>query len=218
LIEGVKSNNLPAIITFIDFRKAFDTIHRGKMLKILNAYGIPNQIVSAIGMMYESTMARVISPDGETDLFEIAAGVLQGDTLAPYLFVIVLDYALRIAIEGKEEELGFHLERRRSRRVGPEVLTDLDFADDIALISGEIQQAQELLQRVEQSVGKVGLKMNVGKTKFMSFNHENTSSRPTMAQTLKKLTTSNTSVLGWRVRKMTSSSAKLQRGEHATSY
>ena len=88
--------------------------------------------------------------------------------------MIVLDYALRIAIEGQEEELGFHLERRRSRRVGPEVLTDLDFADDIALISGEIQQAQELLQRVEKSVGKVGLKMNVGKTKFMSFNHKNT--------------------------------------------
>ena len=41
LIEGIKANNLPAIITFIDFRKAFDTIHRGKMLKILAAYGIP---------------------------------------------------------------------------------------------------------------------------------------------------------------------------------
>ena len=39
LIEGIKSNNLPAIITFIDFKKAFDTIHRGKMIKILKAYG-----------------------------------------------------------------------------------------------------------------------------------------------------------------------------------
>ena len=37
LMEGIKSNNLPAIITFIDFRKAFDTIHRSKMLKILKA-------------------------------------------------------------------------------------------------------------------------------------------------------------------------------------
>ena len=36
LIEGVKANNLPSVITYIDFRKAFDTIHRGKMLKILN--------------------------------------------------------------------------------------------------------------------------------------------------------------------------------------
>ena len=219
LIEGVKANNLPAVITFIDFKKAFDTIHRGKMLKILNAYGIPNQIVSAIGRMYENTMARVISPDGETDLFEIAACVLQGDTLAPYLFVIVLDYALRIAIEGQEEELGFHLERRRSRRVGPEVLTDLDFADDIALVSGEIQQAQELLQRVEKSVGKVGLKINVRKTKFMSFNHKNTIIKTNNGTDLEEV--DDFKYLGaWMasIRKKTSSSARLQHGEPATNY
>ena len=170
LIEGVKTNNLPAIITYIDFKKAFDTIHRGKMLKILEAYGIPHQIVDAVGKMYESTWAKVISPDGETELFEILAGVLQGDTLAPYLFVIVLDFALRMAIEGEKEELEFHLDRRRSRRIGPKVVTDFDFADDIALLSEEMQQAQELLQRVETSVAKVGLKMNASKTKFMSYN------------------------------------------------
>ena len=112
-------------------------------------------------------------PDGETDLFDILAGVLQGDTLAPYLFVIVLDYALRMAIDGKEQELGFHLERRKSRRIGPVSVTDLDFADDIALLSMDIRQAQELLQSVERCVGKVGLKMNSGKTKYMSYNqHE----------------------------------------------
>ena len=173
LIEGIKSNNRPAIITFIDFRKAFDTIHRGKMLTILKAYGIPDLIVEAIGKMYENTRAKVVSPDGETDLFDILSGVLQGDTLAPYLFVIVLDYALRMAIDGKEEELGFHLERRKSRRIGPVAVTDLDFADDIALLSMDIRQAQELLQSVERCVGKVGLKMNAGKTKYMSYNqHE----------------------------------------------
>ena len=51
LIEGVKEKQLPAIITFIDFRKAFDTIYRGKMLKILKAYGIPEQIVNTISGM-----------------------------------------------------------------------------------------------------------------------------------------------------------------------
>lgn len=172
LIEGVKAKNLPAIITFIDFKKAFDTIHRGKMMKILRAYGIPTQIVKAIGTMYEDTKAKVISPDGETKLFDILAGVLQGDTLAPYLFVIVLDYALKVAIDGKEEKLGFQLVRRQSRRIGPEVVTDLDFADDIALLSEQVHQAQELLSLVEASVAKVGLKMNAGKTKFMSFNQK----------------------------------------------
>ncbi len=51
-------------------------------------------IVEAVGKMYENTKAKVVSPDGETELFDLLAGVLQGDTLAPYLFIIVLDYAL----------------------------------------------------------------------------------------------------------------------------
>ena len=58
------------------------------MLKILRANGIPRQIVEALGSMYQNTMSKVIFPDGETELFEILAGILQGDTLAPYLFVV----------------------------------------------------------------------------------------------------------------------------------
>ncbi len=172
IIEGVKSNNLSAIVTFIDFTKAFDTIHRGKMVKILRAYGIPEELVLAIEDMYQGTKAKVLSPGGETEPFTISSGVLQGDTLAPYLFIIVLDYALRKAIHGKEEELGFCLKKRRSRRVGPEVITDLDFADDIALLSEQIRQAQELLNGVEVQCGKIGLRINAKKTKCMVFNIE----------------------------------------------
>ena len=62
------------------------------MLKILKAYEIPVRLISAIGLMYEGTQARVITPDGETEFFSILARVLQGDTLAPYLFAITLDY------------------------------------------------------------------------------------------------------------------------------
>ena len=91
IIEGVKRNNLKAVLLFVDFSKAFDSVHRGKMMKILSAYGIPDQLVNAIAKFYENTKARVLSPDGETDYFEILAGVLQGDTLAPYLFAIVID-------------------------------------------------------------------------------------------------------------------------------
>ena len=82
LIEGVRRNNLKCIIIFIDFRKAFDSIHRGRMMTILKAYDIPDNILKAISLMYENTKARVLSPDGETELFDILAGVLQGGTLA----------------------------------------------------------------------------------------------------------------------------------------
>ena len=169
ILEGVNEKNLSAIVTFIDFKKAFDTIHRGKMLKILKAYGIPEIIVDAIQDSYSETRAKVTTPDGETDEFEISAGVLQSDTLAPYLFIITLDYCLRSAIDGREEDLGFTVRPRR-RRIGPFNITDLDFADDIALLSNTASQAQELLDKVEHAALRVGLHMNAKKPQFMAFN------------------------------------------------
>ena len=85
---------------FVDFKKAFDSIHRHKMLEILTKYGVPKKLVDAIGKLYESTFASVISPDSKTDLFQIQVGVLQGDTLVPFVFVLVVDYAMKQAIHG----------------------------------------------------------------------------------------------------------------------
>jgi hypothetical protein len=52
MIEGIKRKHLPAVMTFIDFKKAFNSILRGKMLRILDAYGIPGPVVRAISAKY----------------------------------------------------------------------------------------------------------------------------------------------------------------------
>ena len=109
IIEEVKKNNLAAVLCFIYFKKAFDSIHRAVMVKILRAYGVPPNLLRAIETMYRDTRAKVVTPDGETEEFEIHAGVLQGDTLAPFLFVVALDYALRKAISGRELNLASQL-------------------------------------------------------------------------------------------------------------
>ena len=75
-------------------------------MKILKAYGVPPNLLRAIETMYAGTRAKVVTPDGDSEEFDIQAGVMQGDTLAPFLFVIVLDYALRKAINGREQDLG----------------------------------------------------------------------------------------------------------------
>ena len=98
------------------------------MIKILKAYGIPPRLLRAINAMYSGTRSKVVTPDGDTEEFEITAGVLQGDTLAPFIFVIVLDYVLRKAISGRESEFGFMLTPRRSSRNPEKVITDLVFA------------------------------------------------------------------------------------------
>ena len=78
-------------ILFVDFAKAFDSIHRGKMEQILLAYGLLKETVAAIMMLYRNTKVKFCSPDGDTDYFNIVASVLQGNTLDPYPFIICLD-------------------------------------------------------------------------------------------------------------------------------
>ena len=91
ILEGVRAKNLQATILFVDFTKAFDSIHRGKMEQILLAYSIPKETVAAITILYRNTKMKVHLLDGDTEYFDIVAGVMQGYTLAPYLFISCLD-------------------------------------------------------------------------------------------------------------------------------
>ena len=75
LIEGIKSHNLKAIITFVEFRKEFDSINISCMFKILVAYGILRSIIYMISVLHADTCAKVINPDGETKEFQISKGV-----------------------------------------------------------------------------------------------------------------------------------------------
>ena len=76
ILDGIKDTNLPAIFTFIDFKKAFDSIHRSNMAKVLRSYGIPDKLVYAIHGRYANTRAKVYSPDGVSGYFDIVVGVL----------------------------------------------------------------------------------------------------------------------------------------------
>ena len=67
-------------------------------------------------------------------------------------------------------DLGLTITPRQSRRVPAVTVTDLDFADDLALLSNTIQQAEKLLHDLEHASNLVGLSMNVSKTKFMTIN------------------------------------------------
>ena len=140
LIEGAKAKQLQSVITFVDFKKAFDSIHRGKLMEILSVYGVPKNIVDAVSILYKDTVAQVIAPDEETDLFETAAGVLQGDALALHFPIVALDYALRDATNNTST--GFMLEKREGSRKPAVYITDAGFANDLALISNYMEQAQ----------------------------------------------------------------------------
>ena len=107
-IEEVKDHNLSAILTFVDFKKAFDSINRDKMFNVLLAYGIPSQTVEGIKGLYLDTVAQAVTKDGNTNFFPIIVGVQQGDTLVPYLFIIIFNYVMKITMANDNFGITLH--------------------------------------------------------------------------------------------------------------
>ena len=137
--EGAYAKNLEVTILFVNFSKAFDSIHRGKMEQILLGCGFPKETVTAIMILYKNTKVKVHSLDRDTD-YTIVAGVLQGDTLALCLFIICLDYVLRTSIDLMKENY-FKLAKESSRRYTAQTIMDVDYTNDIVLIANIPRQA-----------------------------------------------------------------------------
>ena len=134
------------------------------------AYGLPKETARAIIMLHSYTKDKVRTPEGDTYFFNMAAGVLQGDTLPPYLFIISLDHLLTTSIDLILKN-GFTL-KKRSRWYSAETITDTDYADDVALLANTPTQAESPLQSLEQAAGGISLLGNANKTEYMCFNPE----------------------------------------------
>ena len=119
-------------------------------------------------ILYRNTKVKVRSLDGDTDYFDIVAGVLQGDTLALYLFIISLDYVLRTSID-KMKENAFKLTKERSRRYPAQTIIDNDYTDDIALLANAPAQAKTQLHSLEWAAADICLNVNAQKTEYMCF-------------------------------------------------
>ena len=91
------------------------------MFKILELYGIPIQIIDAILLLYTDASATILTPDGESDSLPIKVV-----TLAFFLFIIVVDYVLRMSVDTVNDK-GFQILPRRSSRNPSVYLTDTDY-------------------------------------------------------------------------------------------
>ena len=116
--------------------------------------------------------------------YSVLAGVLQGDMLAPYLFIICLDYMLRISID-KIRENGFELTKKRSRRYPAKTITNADYADDIPILANTPNQAKTLLHTLAEATAGIGLYVSVHKTEYMCYNQ--TGNISTLDRTPRKL-------------------------------
>ena len=105
---------------------------------------------------------------GLSDPFDVTTGVLQGDVLAPFLFVVLVDYLLKKATS--QLDAGVVTHPRRSRRPPAKSLNDLDFADDIALLESSISRAQVQLTKTAEAAADLGLVISAPKTEYMTAN------------------------------------------------
>ena len=157
VIDTCRVTNMTATLVFVDFQKAFDTLHRSSIPVILSQYNVPTCLISDIIQMYSDTSACVSTELGPTDWFKTTSGVLQGDTLSPYLFIVLLDYAL--TLQTLQDDVGFVVRKRNGRRHPAIYIGVLAYADDICLM------AECSLHRLETSAAEIGLTINYNKTK-----------------------------------------------------
>ena len=120
--------------------------------------GIPDHLICLLRNLYAGQKATGSTEHGTTDWFQIGKGVPQGYILSPCLFNLYAEYIMRNA--GLDEsQAGIKIARRN--------INNLRYADDTTLMA-ESEELKSLLTKVKEESEKVGLKLNIQKTKILA--------------------------------------------------
>ena len=165
IVEQCMEFRSPLFLLFIDFERAFDSLNRDYMWKVLVEYGIPSKLIVLIKELYSGCSYKVMHKGKLGTPFQVCSGVKQGDILSPLLFLIVLDHVMKKA-NSQPRGIQWSLVSR---------LEDLDYADDICSLSHNFSDLQQKLQALVHFAKPAGLKVNVAKTKLMILNTRCTS-------------------------------------------
>ena len=142
--------------------KTFDCVDCNKLWKILQEKGIPDHLTCLLRNLYTGQEATVRTGHVTTDWFHRGKGVCQGYILSPYLFNLYSEYIMRNA--GLEEaQARIKIVRRN--------INNLRYADDTTLMGESGKELKSLLMKVKEESEKVGLKLNIQKTKIMFILH-----------------------------------------------
>ena len=144
-------------INLIDFKKTFDMIDRSTMWRIIRHYGIPLKSVSIIRSLYDGMTCQVIHNKDISSPFTVTTGVRQGCLLSPMIFTMVVEWVLNQTMD----------QPRGLQWTFAKTLEDLDFADDIGLLSHYFKHIEEKSRRLSKVALQTGLEINTQKTKSM---------------------------------------------------
>ena len=158
IIEKAKAFQKNIYICFIDYTKAFDCVDHNKLWKILKEKGIPDHLTCLLRNLYGGQEATVRNGHGTTDWFQVGKGIRQGCILSPCLFNFYAEYTMQNS--GLDEAQAGIKNYRRN-------INNLIYADDTTLMT-ESEEIKSLLMKVKEESEKVGLKLNIQKTKIMA--------------------------------------------------
>ena len=144
---------------FTDYAKAFDCVDHNKLWKILKEMGISDHLTCLLGNLYAGQEVTVRTGHGTTDWFQIGKGVHQSCILSPCLSNLYAEHIMRNA--GLDEaQAGNKIARRN--------ISNLRYADDTTLMVESEKELKNPLMKMKEESEKVGLKLNIQKTKIMA--------------------------------------------------
>ena len=122
--------------------------------------GIPDHLICLLRNLYAGQEATVQTGHGTTDWFQIGKGVRQGCILSPGLFILYAENIMRnVGLD--EAQAGIKIARRN--------INNLRYASDTTLMAESEEELKSFLMKVKEESEKVGLKLNIQKTKIMAF-------------------------------------------------
>lgn len=165
---------------FVDLRKAYDSVDRETLWKVLERYGVKGDLLEMIKLLYRDLRASIRVGEGRTEEFSLLAGVKQGCVLSPLLFNIYLDFVVRQAIQrfdgagiavnkGPGECWFDPLEGKRKGMdpLGVLVISALLYADDTALVAASYMDLCRMVHVLDEVTKEWGLTISISKTKIM---------------------------------------------------
>jgi len=155
IINRTNEYEIPLTLCFVDYEQAFDSVSISSTLDALGKQGIDTEYIQLLRSIYKDATASVMLHE-ETDEFKIEKGVRQGDCLSPILFTAVLEEVFK-TLDWKKKGL----------RINGEYLSHLRFADDIVLFASNTEDLTSRLEELNSAGQKIGLRMNLKKTKVM---------------------------------------------------
>jgi hypothetical protein len=159
LLEHRHTYRRPTVVVFLDIRAAFDSLNRAATWHCLRSHGVPEKYVVLLESLYSHTLGRVRAYGKLSPPFAISSGVRQGCPISPFLFNFVMDDILQQTLCGRDAG-GVEL-------LPGNKITDLEYADDIALLGNNAQDLQETLNRLAFEASRYGLYFAPAKCKML---------------------------------------------------